>query len=83
MDMGFSEVDSKRALSYFTHGTGIVEQNQPILKERVKKFLNYIAKQGHENRQEILIDKTIENWPQITTIHALMQYGMFERANCL
>ena len=82
MGMGFSEVESKRALCYFTDGTGTIEQL--ILKDDVEKWMHFIAKQTRWDRQEILdsIDMTIKDWPQIATIQTLkMQYGTFAIAN--
>ena len=82
MKMGFSEVESKRALSYFTYGTGTIKK--PIQKEHVEKWLHFIAKQTRWNRQEILdsIDMKIRNWPQITAVRTLMiRYGTFASAN--
>ena len=82
MDRGFSEVESKRALCYFTNGTGISKQR--IQQNLVEKWIHLIAKQTRWNRQEILdrIDMTIKDWPQITTIRTLNRlYGMFESAN--
>ena len=82
MDRGFSEVESKRALCYFTNGTGISKQR--IQQNHVEKWMHFIAKQTRWNRQELLdrIDMTIKDWPQITTIRTLNRlYGMFESGN--
>ena len=82
MGMGFSEVESKRVLCYFTDGTGTIEQLIP--KDDVEKWMHFIAKQTRWDRQEILdsIDMTIKDWPQIATIQTLkMQYGTFAIAN--
>ena len=79
MDLGFSEVESKRVLCYFTNGTGISKQGN-----HVEKWMHLMAKQTRWNRQEVLdrIDMTIKDWPQITTIRTLNRlYGMFESAN--
>ena len=85
MRMGFSEVESKRALYYSLIGTKIINQKQPILQEQLEKWMHLMAKQTRWNRQILdRIDMTIKDWPQITSIRTLNSlYGMFESANFL